>query len=111
MIFESKNSGRPFIAGFNASESLDEQRARIAHELAEREEKRQANLAELSSIHNAPAERVRIWERMHGLALPRDPGHALLDVIAVATHLELAQVQEEQRLRREPKTATVPSPG
>ena len=100
MPFESKNSGRPFIPGFSPGESADEQRARIAHELAEREEHRQANLAELSSIRNAPGERVRIWERMYGLALPRDPNHPLLDVIAVATHLELAQVQEEQRLRR-----------
>jgi hypothetical protein len=100
MIFESKNSGRPFIPGFNASESIAEQRARIAHELAEREEHRQADLAELSSVRNAPGERIRIWERMHGLPLPRDPSHNLMDVIASATHLELAQVQEEQRLRR-----------
>jgi hypothetical protein len=37
---------------------------------------------------------------MHGLPLPRDPNHNLLDVIAVATDLELAQVREEQQLRR-----------
>jgi len=99
MAFESKNFGRPFIPGYNVGESIVEQRARVAHELAEREEHRQADLAELSSVRNAPGERVRIWERMHGLPLPRDPRHNLLDVIASATHLELAQIQEEQRLR------------
>jgi hypothetical protein len=109
MQFESKNSGRPFIPGFIAGEPADEQRARIARELAEREEHRQANLAELSSVRNAPGERVRIWERMYGLALPRDPNHHLLDMIAVATHLELAQVKEEQRLRR-PATPVAKEP-
>jgi hypothetical protein len=100
MVFESRNSGRPFLPGSSPGESIAEQRARIAHEQAEREEHRQADLAELSSIRNAPGERVRIWERMHGLALPLDPNHNLLEVIAIATHLDLAQIKEEQRLRR-----------
>lgn len=99
MRFESRNAGGATFTAFSPGESIVEQRARIAHEDAEREERRQADLAELSSIRNAPGERVRIWERMHGLALPRSPNHNLLDVIAIATHLELAQVQEEQRLR------------
>jgi hypothetical protein len=105
MVFESKNSGRSFIAGFNAGETIAEQRARIAHEHAEREERRQADLAELSSIRNDPAERIRIWERMHGLPLPRAPNHNLLDVIAAATDLDLAQVLEVQRARQQPPTA------
>jgi hypothetical protein len=102
MVFESKNPGRSFTASFNAGETIAEQRARIAHEQVEREERRQADLAELSSIRNDPGERIRIWERMHGLPLPRDPNHNLLDVIATATDLELAQVQEVQRMRRQP---------
>jgi len=72
--------------------------------IAEREERRQADLAEQSSIRNAPGERIRIWERMHGLALPRDPHHNLLSVIAIATDLEIEQVQEEQRLRLQQQT-------
>ena len=100
MAFESRNSGRSFLTSFNPGESVVEQRARVAHEHAEREVHRQAELAELSATRNAPGDRIRIWERMHGLALPRDPNHNLLDVIAAATDLELAQVQEEQRLRR-----------
>jgi hypothetical protein len=109
MSFELKNSGRPYTPGFHAGESVEEQRSRIAHELADREEHRQADLAELCSVRNAPGERVRIWERMHGLAMPRDPSHHLLDVIAVATHLELSQVQEEQRLRK-PAAAVAKQP-
>jgi hypothetical protein len=43
---------------------------------------------------------------MHGLALPRDPQHNLLSVIAIATDLEIEQVQEEQRLRLQQAQAT-----
>jgi hypothetical protein len=103
MAFESRNPGRLFVGAFNAGESIAEQRARVAHEQAEREEHRQAELVELSSTRNAPGDRIRLWERMHGLPLPRDPNHNLLDVIAHATDLELAQVREEQR-RRLPTT-------
>ncbi len=99
MAFESRNSNRSFAHSIGAGESIADQRARIAHEAAQREERRQADLAEQSSIRNPPGERIRIWERMHGLALPRDPQHNLLAVIAIATDLEIEQVQEEQRLR------------
>ena len=44
MVFESKNPGRSFTASFNAGETIAEQRARIAHEQVEREERRQADL-------------------------------------------------------------------
>jgi hypothetical protein len=108
MTFESSNTGRPFLVGFNTGESIADQRARVAQEHAEREEHRQAELVELSSIRNAPGERIRLWERMHGLPLPRDPNHNLLSVIAAATHLELAQVLEEQRLRL-PATPATPA--
>src|SRR6185437_5956110 len=99
MTHESKYSSRPFLAGFNTGEPIAEQRARIAREHAEREEHRQAELVELSSIRNVPGDRIRLWERVYGLTLPRDPNHHVLDVIAVATDLELAQVREEQQRR------------
>jgi hypothetical protein len=100
MVFESKNFGRAFPTRFIADESLAEQRKRVADEHAKRAEHRQAELVELSSTLNAPGDRIRLWERLHRLALPRDPNHNLLEVIAVATDLALAQVQEEQRLRQ-----------
>lgn len=99
MTFDSKSSGRPFLTSYNPGEPIAEQRARIAREHAEREDQRQAELVELSSIRNIPGDRIRIWERMFGLTLPRDPNHHILDVIAAATDLELAQVREEQQRR------------
>jgi hypothetical protein len=56
-----------------------------------------------------PSERIRIWERLHGLPLPRNPTHKLLNVIAAATDLQLEQVQEEQRLRRMAGKGTAPA--
>ena len=100
MVFESKGSGRPFGVGPHAGELVADYRARLAHEHAEMQERRQAQLAEQVSIRNMPSERIRIWERLHGLPLPRNPTHKLLSVIAAATDLQLEQVQEEQRLRR-----------
>ena len=48
---------------------------------------------------NPPDVRIRTWEKVHGLRMPTDPMHPILDVIAVGTRLTLAQVQEEQRTR------------
>ena len=100
MVFESRGSGRPFGVGPHAGELVADYRARLAHEHAEMQERRQAELAEQVSIRNMPSERIRIWERLHGLPLPRNPTHNLLSVIAAATDLQLEQVLEEQRLRR-----------
>jgi len=97
MVFDSRISGR---SGPHAGELVADYRARLAHEHAERQERRQNELAEQVSIRNMPGERIRIWERLHGLPLPLDPTHKLLGVIAAATDLQLEQVQEEQRLRR-----------
>jgi len=111
MVFESRGSGRPFGVGPHAGELVADYRARLAHEHAEMQERRQAELAEQVSIRNMPSERIRIWERLHGLPLPRDPTHNLLSVIAAATDLQLEQVLEEQRLRRAAGKGVVPQPG
>jgi hypothetical protein len=71
----------------------------LAEDELERETKRNQQLAELRSDLNPPEFRIRAWEQAHGLRLPADPEHPVLDVIAVSTRLTLAQVQEEQRLR------------
>jgi hypothetical protein len=109
MVFESRGSGRPFGVGPHAGELVADYRARLAHEHAEMQERRQAELAEQVSIRNMPAERIRIWERLHGLPLPRNPTHKLLSVIAAATDLQLEQVQEEQRIRRMAGKGTAPA--
>jgi hypothetical protein len=65
-------------------------------------ERRQQALQEQSSTLNAPAVRIRTWEGLHQLAMPRDPSHRLIGVIAAATGLSLEEVHDEQRQRLSP---------
>src|SRR5512140_3273473 len=99
MVFESVSSGRPFGVRLHVGETIPDYRARLAREQEEVQQRRLSELAEQVSIRNIPSERIRIWERLHGLPLPRSPTHNLLSVIAAETDLQLEQVQEEQRLR------------
>jgi len=72
---------------------------RIAFQKSQRLERKRQELREQVSARNTPAERIRIWERRHGLTLPRDSNHKLLAVVAAATDLALQEVHEEQRRR------------
>ena len=76
--------------------------ARIMREQKEEAERAQRERVEQSSELNTPATRIRAWERLHRLTLPRGSAHAVLNVIAQATRLTLEQVHEEQRRRLEP---------
>ena len=70
--------------------------------------RRLIDLEELRSDLKSPEERVRAWERVHGLTLPLDPNHPILDAIAVKTRLTLEQVQavqKEDAARRAARTA------
>jgi hypothetical protein len=84
---------------FNAAETVTELRERRAHEENERAELRRANLAELSSDLNCAERRICAWEKMHGLRMPSDKKHPVLEAIAAATQLTLADVQYEQQRR------------
>jgi hypothetical protein len=99
MILTSKGSGRSFSALSATAESVAEHRARLAHEQEIVEQRRTEALAGQVSITNTPAERILIWEQLHGLPLPSSPNHKLLEVIAAATDLQIEQVQEVQKLR------------
>ena len=77
-------------------------RARIERDNLESIERRQQALADQRSPVNTPEVRVRIWEKLHQLRLPKDPAHAILLVIVQQTGLGLADVQEVQRLRALP---------
>lgn len=72
---------------------------RFEQEELERAERKRRELAEQRSDANPPDARIRAWERRHGLRLPSDPAHPILDLVAVSTRLTLAQVQEEQNAR------------
>jgi hypothetical protein len=83
----------------SATELIQSHRARIALQEAERVQLRREELAAQHSDRNPPDVRIRIWEKLHGLRLPSDATHPILDVIAVGTRLTLAEVREEQRVR------------
>jgi hypothetical protein len=74
-------------------------RARAELEEEERALQKRSQLAVQRSELNPPDVRIRAWEDVHGLRLPADSEHPILDVIAVGTRLTLAQVQAEQRAR------------
>jgi len=78
---------------------------RLALEEHERAQKKRLELEEQRSDVNPPDVRIRTWEKVHGLRMPSDPMHPILDVIAVGTRLTLAQVQEEQRTRAAERAA------
>ncbi len=69
----------------------------LAAEALARAAQRRVELEDLHSDLKSPEERVRAWERVHRLALPLDPNHPILDVIAVKTRLTIQQVQTVQR--------------
>jgi len=72
---------------------------RLALEDLERAQRRRLELAEQRSDLNPPDVRIRAWEKLHALRLPRDPGHPVLAVIAISTGLTLLQVRAEQSAR------------
>lgn len=82
-------------------------RVRIAREQAEAVEKRQQELIEQASERNSPEARVRIWERVHAVSLPRLTNHRLLQVVATQTGLTLDQVRDEQQRRAGPAVEMV----
>ena len=75
--------------------------AQSALEQLEAAERAQRERIEQSRELNSPAMRIRAWEKLHHLTLPRGSAHSVLSVVAKATHLTLEQVREEQRRRSE----------
>jgi hypothetical protein len=73
--------------------------ARALREQLEDAERAQRERVAQSSELNSPEMRIRAWERLHRLTLPRGSAHAVLDIVAKATRLTLEQVREEQQRR------------
>jgi hypothetical protein len=78
---------------------IKDHRARVALEERKRAEQRYLDLDEQQSTLNSPEVRIRAWEKVHGLRMPSDSTHPILQVIAVGTRLTLEDVHEEQRAR------------
>jgi hypothetical protein len=96
-----------FGSGPHVGENSTDFRERMAHIQAESARRREEELHEQISPSNTPAMRVQIWERLHQVALPRNPAHALMAIIATQTGLTLDEVLLEQRLRFQPAVAPV----
>ena len=79
--------------------SLADRRAQVEHEQQQRLQERQQQIALLTSPLSTPEERIRLWEKLHALNLPKSPTHKLLRIIADQTELSLDQVLEVQRTR------------
>lgn len=74
-------------------------RARAERDRLEAEHQRQRSLTDQRDPQNPPETRVRIWERLHQVRLPKDPAHAILAKVAEETALGLMAVLEVQRQR------------
>jgi len=99
-----KKSFSDLIVAPTPGETGADFRARVALRHAEALERRQLDLAGQTANVHSPAERIRIWERLHQIALPRDPAHQILHVIAADTALSLEEVRTEQRQRAAPRS-------
>lgn len=79
-----------------AGESSIDYRKRAEELEAEAAERRQQQIEQQSSPLNSPTIRIKAWERLHQLDLPRDPAHRLIGVIAASTGLTVDEVRAEQ---------------
>jgi hypothetical protein len=89
---------------------LAERRAQIEHQNQERAAERQQQIALQSSPLSGPEERIRLWEKLHALNLPRSAQHKLLGVIAEQTNLSIQDVLDAQQRRAAPVVTSVMAP-
>jgi hypothetical protein len=83
-------------------EPLFDHRARLEQMQFEAAARRDRALIDQRSPENSPEVRVRIWERLHQVRMPKDPAHPIMARIAEVTGLQLAEVLEVQRFRAQP---------
>jgi hypothetical protein len=91
---------KDYPSNTTAIDIIREHRARVALEEEERREKRRAAQAEQHDSSSTPDVRIRVWEKLHGLRLPADAAHPILVLIAAQTHLSVAEIQQEQCVRK-----------
>jgi hypothetical protein len=96
----------PLVDGSFAAGTLKERREAVLWEEKEREAERRKQLASQSSPSLTPDQRIRLWERLHGLRLPQSSHHKLVEVIASHTGLSSAEIEAEQQRRLQPRSGT-----
>lgn len=99
------------IAGIG---DVAERRVQIERQNQERAAERQQQIALQSSPLSRPEERIRLWEKLHALNLPRSSKHKLLRLIAEQTNLSIQDVLDAQQRRAAPLitslTTTIAAP-
>ncbi len=93
----SPGLGRPLNP--TTDDPMLDYRARLAHAQAEAAERRRNDLADQCSQLKTAEERIRIWERIHEVTLPRASEHRLVAIIAANTGLSDSDVRDEQQRR------------
>lgn len=88
---------------------VGDRRAAIQRAEEERAELRRSKIEAQAAPSTTPEERIRVWEDLHGLRLPRNADHKLIRVIARDTALTVRQVNEEQVRRVDASHATIGS--
>jgi hypothetical protein len=83
----------------NNGEPILDYRARAERGRLEAEQQRERALTDQRDPQNAPETRVRIWEKLHQVRLPKDPTHPILQVVATQTLLAISEVREVQSQR------------
>ena len=89
----------PFHPLPHPSASNADYRERLELLREEAAKRRQTQIDEQSSPLNSPPVRIRAWERLHQIDLPRDPNHRLLQLIATNTGLTVDEIHAEQQAR------------
>jgi hypothetical protein len=86
----------------NPHDTLLDHRARLERAQQDAAERRTQSLIDQRSSANSPEVRVRCWEKLHQVRLPKNPQHNILAIVAQQTGMALAEVLEVQRLRALP---------
>jgi len=81
--------------------SAAERRAAVRLANERKASERRSELESLTAPTLSPHERIRAWERIHALELPRSVEHPLALLIASQTGLTLEDIGAEQRRRHE----------
>ena len=89
----------------NTPELMLDHQARAERARLDAEQQRQRSISDQRDAANAPEVRVRIWEKLHQVRLPKSPTHAILAKVASDTGLGLAAVLEVQSARVQPPAA------
>lgn len=82
-----------------SAHSAAERRALLQQAQETVDAERRQQMAAQRSDASSPEDRIRLWERLHGLPLPPESDHKLLAIIAAQTKLSVAAVHEEQKRR------------